>query len=117
MKQTYQTLISVDQLSAICNETSTVIIDCRYYLADIHKGRQEYLQSHIPGAYYLDIGIDLSSPVIKGVTGRHPLPDPEVIASSLRAAGMNNDSQIVVYDQLSGGYASRAWWLCKWLGH
>jgi len=117
MKQTFQTLISVDQLSTICNEPTTVILDCRFYLADTNKGRQEYLQRHIPGAFYLDIGIDLSSPVIKGVTGRHPLPHPDVIASSLRAAGLNPDSQVVVYDQLNGGYASRAWWLCKWLGH
>lgn len=117
MAHPYQTLISVDQLSAIINEASTVILDCRYYLADITKGRKEYLQHHIPGAFYMDIGLDLSSPVIKGVTGRHPLPHPEILASTLRAAGMNNTSQVVVYDQSNGGYAARAWWLLKWLGH
>ena len=117
MMQTYETLITVDQLSTILKVTSTVIIDCRYYLADINRGRQEYLRDHIPGAYYMDIGLDLSSPVIKGVTGRHPLPHPEVLASALRAAGMDNTSQVVVYDQLNGGYAARAWWLLKWLGH
>ena len=117
MIQSYQTLINVDQLSTIQKEESTVILDCRYYLADISKGRKEYLQSHIPGAYYMDIGLDLSSPVINGVTGRHPLPHPEIIAATLCAAGMHNTSQVVVYDQSNGGYAARAWWLLKWLGH
>jgi thiosulfate/3-mercaptopyruvate sulfurtransferase len=65
----------------------------------------------------MDIGLDLSSPVIKGVTGRHPLPHPEIITSTLCAAGMNTTSQVVVYDQSNGGYAARAWWLLKWLGH
>ncbi len=117
MIHTYQTLIDVDQLSTIFHEESTVLLDSRYYLADITKGRKEYLQSHIPGAYYMDIGLDLSSPVIKGITGRHPLPHPEIIASALRAAGLKNTSQVVVYDQSNGGYAARAWWLLKWLGH
>jgi len=117
MIKSYQTLITVDQLSTILKEESTLILDCRYYLGDITKGRKEYLQHHIQGAYYMDIGLDLSSPVIKGVTGRHPLPNPEVISSTLRAAGMHNACQVVVYDQLNGGYAARAWWILKWLGH
>jgi thiosulfate/3-mercaptopyruvate sulfurtransferase len=117
MIQSYQTLINADQLSLILNEESTVLLDCRYYLADITKGRKEYLQHHISGAYYMDIGLDLSSPVIRGVTGRHPLPHPEIIASTLRSAGIHNTSQVVVYDQSNGGYAARAWWLLKWLGH
>ncbi len=117
MKLKYQSLISVEDLSLIMKDENIVILDCRYYLADLSKGRKEYLKSHIPGAFFMDIGYDLSSPVIKGVTGRHPLPNPEILSSSFRAAGLNMGQQVIVYDQSNGAYAARAWWLLRWLGH
>jgi thiosulfate/3-mercaptopyruvate sulfurtransferase len=113
----FHTLINVSQLAELITASNPVILDCSYALSDFSLGRKQYLQHHIPRAYFLDIGYDLSSPVIKGVTGRHPLPDPEVLTSSLIAAGLNNDSQVIVYDQDNGMYAARAWWLLRWLGH
>jgi thiosulfate/3-mercaptopyruvate sulfurtransferase len=113
----YKTLITVEQLSSILDQKDLVILDCSFSLADTSLGRKLYLSSHIPGAYFMDINLDLSSPVIKGVTGRHPLPHPLVLASSLRAAGLHSNSQVIVYDQSNGMYASRAWWLLNWLGH
>jgi len=113
----YKTLITVDQLSAILDQQALVILDCSFSLADTSLGRKLYMASHIPGAYFMDINLDLSSPVIKGVTGRHPLPHPLVLTSSLKAAGLHSNSQVVVYDQSNGMYASRAWWLLNWLGH
>lgn len=113
----YQTLISVDELAGLLGDDDIVILDIRFYLDDILKGRASYLHSHIPDAFYMDITHDLSSPMIPGVTGRHPLPHPEVLSSSLRSAGINTNSQVVVYDQSNGAYAARAWWLLRWLGH
>jgi thiosulfate/3-mercaptopyruvate sulfurtransferase len=113
----YTTLISAEDLSAIINNDDLVVLDCRFSLGEPDLGRRQYLEGHIPGAFYLDINLDLSSPVIKGVTGRHPLPHPLVLASALRTTGLNNDSQVVVYDQSNGMYAARAWWLLNWLGH
>ncbi|HZV43054.1 MAG TPA: sulfurtransferase [Saprospiraceae bacterium] len=117
MLKIYNTLISVDELQQLSNNSEVRILDCTYYLNDFDKGRKEYLNAHIPGAYFMDIGHDLSSPVIQGVTGRHPLPDPEVFTYALRACGINEGSQVVAYDQMNGVYASRAWWLLNWLGH
>lgn len=113
----YKMLITVDQLRSILNQKDLVILDCSFSLADTSLGRKLYMASHIPGAYFMDINLDLSSPVIKGVTGRHPLPHPLVLTSSLKAAGLHSNSQVVVYDQSNGMYASRAWWLLNWLGH
>jgi len=110
-------LHSVNELHSVLKNNDVVVLDCTYYLNDFDKGRREYLQQHIPGAYFLDIGHDLSAPVIKGVTGRHPLPDPEVITFAFRSCGINQDSLVVAYDQMNGVYASRAWWLLEWLGH
>jgi len=110
-------IIHAQDLLQQYNQANTVIIDCRFYLDDTSKGRKEYLSSHIPGAVYLDIAQDLSSPVIKGVTGRHPLPHPQVLSATLRGAGLHHNSKVFVYDQLNSAYASRAWWLSNWLGH
>ncbi len=117
MTKRHQTLISPEELIISYRNDNTVIFDCRFYLEDPAKGRKEYMEGHIPGAVYLDLTHDLSSPVIKGITGRHPLPHPEILGSTMRAAGLDSTIQAVVYDQSNGAYASRAWWLLRWLGH
>jgi thiosulfate/3-mercaptopyruvate sulfurtransferase len=45
------------------------------------------------------------------------LPAPEVFAARLRAWGVNADSRVVAYDDNSGAYAARLWWMLRWLGH
>ena len=97
------------------------VLDCRYQLSDPLLGRLAYLGGHVPGAVYADLETDLSGPVlISGAGGRHPLPDPQTLAAWLGAAGIGNDSRVLCYDDPSAGggyYASRAWWLLRWLGH
>ncbi|MCL6548321.1 MAG: sulfurtransferase, partial [Alicyclobacillus sp.] len=91
------------------------VLDCRFSLQDPHWGRQQYLEGHIPGAYYFDLEQDLSGP--KGVHGgRHPLPDAEALARKLEAAGVGDGVTVVVYDA-GGGMAPRAWWLIRYLGY
>jgi thiosulfate/3-mercaptopyruvate sulfurtransferase len=113
----YHTLISVQELHDQWQGDQIILLDCTYYLNDFNRGRREYLQAHIPGAYFLDIAHDLSGPIKPGETGRHPLPDPLIMSSTFSSCGINEDSQVVAYDQLNGVYASRAWWLLNWLGH
>jgi len=64
----YHTIIDVTELAALLSVSNPVILDCSYALSDFSIGRKDYLRHHIPSAYFLDIGFDLSSPVIKGVT-------------------------------------------------
>jgi len=80
-------------------------------------GQAAFLESHLPGAQFLDLDRDLSSQVKPGVTGRHPLPQPQALASTLRDKGVNESSIVVVYDDGPGFFAARAWWLLRWLGH
>lgn len=99
------------------NPQDLVIIDCRFSLADPVLGRQQYQTSHIPGANYLDLNQDLSSPVQKH-GGRHPLPAPEKLAERLAAIGITRGETLVVaYDDSRFAFAARLWWLLRYLGH
>ena len=109
-------LISPQALSERQELPGLVILDCRFALEDPDYGRCSYAEGHIAGAQFADLERDLSGPVIKGVTGRHPLPEPQVLLERLRAWGINDDSDVVLYDDGPGVYAARAWWLLAWLG-
>jgi len=113
----YKTLISTHELADHINNVDWVIVDCRSDLVDPSWGRKQYLESHIPGAVYAHLDDDLSSPVIPGTTGRHPLPDVDVLAEKLSEWGINQLTQVIVYDQGGGMFAARLWWLLRWLGH
>ena len=109
-------LIDTTRLNAQLAHPNLCIIDCRFALDDPQYGKRSYEQAHIPGAVYLDLEADLSGPVIPGQTGRHPLPQPQQLIQRLRTAGLNNDSEVVLYDDGPGAFAARAWWLLAWLG-
>jgi thiosulfate/3-mercaptopyruvate sulfurtransferase len=92
------------------------IIDCRFALADPDLGRQQYQTAHLPGAEYLDLNQDLSSPAqVHG--GRHPLPDDRVLGAKLAAMGINADTLVIAYDDSRFAFAARLWWLLRYYGH
>lgn len=92
------------------------IIDCRFELMAPEAGRAGYLEGHIPGAAYAHLDDDLAAGV-REKTGRHPLPSPEVFASTLGRLGVSSGRPVVVYDDAGGAVAARAWWLLRWAGH
>src|SRR5205814_2192354 len=71
---------------------------------------------HIPGAAYAHLDRDLSGPKT-GTNGRHPLPEAAVAARTFGRLGITSGKQVVAYDQDNGMFASRLWWLLRWLGH
>ncbi|WP_409284351.1 sulfurtransferase [Pseudomonas protegens] len=109
-------LISPLALDQKKQQPGLVILDCRFALEDPDYGQRSYADGHIAGAHFADLNRDLSGPVIKGVTGRHPLPEPAQLLARLQAWGIDNDSEIVLYDDGPGAFAARAWWLLAWLG-
>jgi thiosulfate/3-mercaptopyruvate sulfurtransferase len=114
----YTTLISVPELISQLDDPDLAIIDCRFSLTDTEAGRKNYLEAHIPGAIYAHLDEDLSSPIIKGITGRHPLPSIDTFTEKLGDWGINSSVQVVAYDDAGGALAaSRLWWLLHWLGH
>lgn len=111
----FKTLISAPQLSILVKEGKALVLDCSFDLADTEAGRAAYGSSHIPGARYLHLDEDLAGPA--GDCGRHPLPNPDLLVAALRRAGLNAGQQVVAYDTAGGMFASRLWWLLKWLRH
>ncbi|MEG5136213.1 MULTISPECIES: sulfurtransferase [unclassified Microcoleus] len=94
-----------------------VIIDCRFALADAELGQKQYQESHIPGAFYLDLNRDLAS-AVGTHGGRHPLPNIIELADKLSAIGINSsETLVVVYDDSRLAFASRLWWLLRYMGH
>lgn len=110
------TLVSVADLAAHVDDPRWKIFDCRHDLADPEFGERAYREQHLPNAQFLHLDRDLSGPPT-GRNGRHPLPDPAVLAAKLAQCGVANDTQVVGYDDGAGTYAARLWWLLRWLGH
>src|SRR5438132_5198769 len=52
-----------------------------------------------------------------GKNGRHPLPEIADFAARMNERGVSPDTQVVVYDDMSGNFAGRLWWMLRWLGH
>lgn len=93
-----------------------VIVDCRFNLSDPAAGRRAYLEGHLPGAIHADLDRDLAGP--RGPdTGRHPLPDPEMLVAVFNRFGIGAESRVVAYDEGGGMLAARLWWLLRWMGH
>jgi thiosulfate/3-mercaptopyruvate sulfurtransferase len=110
-------VVSAQWLREHLDDPQVAIADCRFSLADPELGKKQYQDNHIPGASYLDLNLDLSSPV-RSHGGRHPLPDPHTLAQKLANMGVNfQDTWVVAYDDSRFGFASRLWWLLRYLGH
>ena len=111
----HTTLISTDALASHL-DGSWVVVDCRYDLRDEHWGREQYRTAHIPGAVYASLSHDLAAPP-SGTNGRHPLPCAETIEATFGRLGISSGRQVAIYDQDAGMYASRMWWMLRYLGH
>jgi thiosulfate/3-mercaptopyruvate sulfurtransferase len=112
----FTTLIDTAAVAAHASDPVFAVIDCRYDLKDEARGAREYAHGHIPGAVYASLDRDLSG-ARTGRNGRHPLPDPAELAATFGRLGVTDGVQVVAYDQDSNIYASRLWWMLRWLGH
>lgn len=91
-------------------------LDVRWVLGR-SDGHAQYLAGHVPGAVYVDLETELADPPGDGRRGRHPLPDPDRFAVAMRRCGVNRSEPVVVYDDVQGAAAARAWWLLTYHGH
>jgi thiosulfate/3-mercaptopyruvate sulfurtransferase len=109
-------LITPRELYPHLHESMWVVFDCRHDLVDHSRGARAYAEGHIPSARFAGIETDLSGRK-EGTNGRHPLPDPAEFGAFLGRAGVASGTTIVGYDDSGGAYATRLWWLARWIGH
>ncbi|WP_078546228.1 sulfurtransferase [Litchfieldia alkalitelluris] len=111
-----ENIVSVSWLNENISSENIKVIDCRFHLTDPVQGFNDYLEGHIPGALYFDLNKDLSSEV-KEHGGRHPLPNIQDFSEKLGAAGITFETTVIAYDDQAGAFASRLWWLLRFIGH
>lgn len=109
-------LIDVAELAKLLGAPQLLVLDCRFDLANPASGREAYAAGHIPGAVFAPMEHDLAAPQGPG-TGRHPLPSPRDFAATLGRWGFSDASRVVAYDQGSGAWAARLWWMLRSRGH
>jgi len=108
-------LISAAELAeARAGSAPPVLLDVRWRLGG-PPGIDSYHAGHLPGASYLDLDTQLAGP--PGDGGRHPLPAAAAFEATLRAAGVRQGSDVVVYDDGDSTIAARLWWLLRYFGH
>ncbi len=108
-----KTLVSTDWLAAHLNDPDLRIIDASWHMAATGRdARAEYAQAHIPGARFFDIDAisDRKSEL------PHMAPPPEMFVSRLRAMGVGDGHQVVVYDNSDVRSAARVWWTFRLMG-
>ncbi len=108
----FTTLITAEELAAHLGDPDWAIVDCRFDLSQPEIGYAQYRENHIPGAVYAHLNRDLSAPVTP-LTGRHPLPDPQILFQTFSRLGIGSGVQVVAYDSAGGSYADRLWWLLR----
>ncbi len=108
-----RTLVSTDWLEAHLGDPDLRIIDGSYYLPDMGRdARAEYDAAHIPGARFFDI--DEISDQRSDLP--HMAPPVEKFMSRMRAMGIGDGHQVVVYDGAGLFSAPRVWWTFRLMG-
>ena len=113
MQDDPKTLVSTEWLHAHLKDPDLRILDGSYYLPQMGRDpRAEYDAAHIPNARFFDID-DVAD---HGSELPHMVPPVEKFMSRMRAMGVGDGHQVVVYDGMGLFSAARVWWLFKLMG-
>ncbi|UWQ63038.1 3-mercaptopyruvate sulfurtransferase [Leisingera caerulea] len=113
MQDDPKTLVSTDWLAAHLKDPDLRVLDASWYLPQQGRdARAEYEAAHIPGARFFDI--DEISDNRSDLP--HMVPPVEKFMSKLRAIGVGDGHQVVIYDGAGLFSAARVWWLFRLMG-
>ena len=113
MQDDPKTLVSTEWLAAHLKDPDLRILDGSWYLPQLGRDpRAEYEAAHIPGARFFDI--DEISDHRSDLP--HMAPPVEKFMSRLRAMGVGDGHQVVVYDGSGISSAARVWWTFRLMG-
>ncbi len=109
-----RTLVSTKWLADHLKSPDLRILDASWYLPEMGRDpKAEYAAAHIPGARFFDIDeiADLRSDL------PHMAPPVEKFMARMRAMGVGDGHQVIVYDGAGLLSAARVWWLFRLMGH
>ena len=110
---THQPLVTPSWLYERLSAPDIVVLDASWYLPAAGRDPEaEYRAAHIPGAIRFDL--DAMSDTESSLP--HMMPRPEVFASRMRALGVGDGQQVVIYDGMGLFSAPRVWWMLKTFG-
>ena len=108
-----KTLVSTDWLAAHLKDPDLRILDASWYLPGSDRdAKAEYAAGHIPGARFFDID-DITD---SRSSLPHMAPPPEKFISRMRAMGVGDGHQVVIYDGSGLFSAARVWWTFRLMG-
>ena len=115
-------LVSTQWLADHLRDADVRALDCTthlpplpdYSLYEVVPGRADFEKAHIPGAAFVDIEHEVSTP--------HPrlhfmLPSAEKFARAMQALGVDDDTLVITYSTASHWWATRMWWMLRVFGH
>lgn len=108
-----KTLVSTAWLEAHLKDPDLRILDASWYLPGAGRdARAEYMAGHIPGARFFDLD-DVSD---HRSELPHMAPPAEKFISRMRALGVGDGHQVVIYDGAGIFSAPRVWWTFRLMG-
>ncbi|MEP7454043.1 sulfurtransferase [Phyllobacterium sp. SB3] len=107
--------ISVKELSELLPQRSNVVLLDVRFRPDRPDGRPAFRTGHIENAVYVDLPTELAGEQT-GFSGRRPLPSIHDLQRDARRWGLNEASDVVIYDDNKGLQSGRAWWVLRWAG-
>jgi len=110
---TESALVSCEWLKQNLNAENQVILDATFFLPRQKRNAQLEYQQHIPGALFFDIDqvADLNNPL------PHTLPNTKQFADEVGKMGIDNNMDIVIYDNNHFFAAARVWWMFRVFGY
>ncbi|MCP5198897.1 MAG: sulfurtransferase [Gammaproteobacteria bacterium] len=114
-------LVSTDWLAAHLDEPGLRIYDTTIYLRMKpdgfgylpESGRDEWAESHIPGAGFLDVLGELSD---AGAGIPFMMPEPAVFAATMASHGVADGTTVVLYNKGFPMWSTRVWWMLRSIG-
>ena len=114
-------LVATDWLAQHLDDPDVLVLDCTTHLIpdpkityEVKPGREDFEQSHIPGAQFVDMLHDVSD---TSQRLRFMRQTPENFASAMRRFGAYSTTRVITYSSANVWWATRMWWLLHEFGH
>ena len=117
-----EAIVSGDWLEAHLADPNLRIYDCTTYPRyeegterpyRVESGRADWEAGHIPGAMHLDLQADFSE---DDAPTRFMRRSPAECSAKFARHGMGDDTRVVLYSRKSPQWATRFWWMLRWIG-